>query len=57
MCFNVDGKVVVGLPNNRPVVATGDQFLFHKFAEVFGMPHLTVCDSLVYHIQEGEMDE
>lgn len=50
-----DGKVgsVVG-----GVVRTADEFFFNEvLVKRFGMRHMTVFDSLVYHIQEGEKDE
>jgi hypothetical protein len=40
------------------VIKSGDDYYFHDVLEnKFGMKHVTVFDSLVYHIQEGEMDE
>jgi hypothetical protein len=40
------------------VKRTGDEFFFHEVLEKkFGMKHITVFDSLIYHIQEGEKDE
>ena len=39
------------------VVRSGDDYYFHEVLEKrFGMKHITVFDSLVYHIQEGELD-
>jgi hypothetical protein len=35
---------------------SGDQYLFDKLEKKYGMKHITVWDSVVYHIQEGEMD-
>lgn len=54
--FYENGKVVVGYPNDRPVMCSGDDFFFKGLEKRFGMQHVTVFDSLVYHIQEGEMD-
>jgi len=42
-----------GIPN---LIATGDQFFFNHLKTAFGMKHITVMDSLYYHIQEGEKD-
>ena len=38
-------------------VMSGDQSLFNTLRDKYGMKHITVFDSVVYHIQEGEMDE
>jgi len=35
---------------------SGDDWYFRKLENIYGMKHITVCDSLVYHIQEGEKD-
>jgi hypothetical protein len=37
------------------VQMSGDQYFFNKLIEEFGMKHITVFDSVVYHVQEGEM--
>lgn len=56
--FMEPSKIVVGYPNDRPVWKAGDDFYFHQVLEPkYGMKHITVFDSLVYHIQEGEKDE
>jgi hypothetical protein len=39
------------------VVLPGDIYYFNKLEKEYGMQHITVFDSLVYHIQEGEKDE
>lgn len=40
------------------VLRTADEFFFHDVLEKrFGMKHVTVFNSIVYHIQEGEKDE
>jgi hypothetical protein len=40
------------------VIRTGDEFFMHEvLGRRFGMRHVTVFDSLIYHIQEGEKDE
>ena len=36
---------------------SGDDYFFKKLEKEYGMKHITVMDSIVYHIQEGEMDE
>jgi hypothetical protein len=41
---------------NGFVTLSGDVYFFKKLEEEFGMKHITVFDSLVYHIQEGEKD-
>lgn len=38
------------------VVEPGDVYYFNKLERDYGMKHVTVFDSLVYHIQEGEKD-
>ena len=51
-------KLVIGYPNDRPVWRAGDDFYFHYVLEPkYGMKHITVFDSPVYHIIEGEKDE
>ena len=55
--FSNDGKLYVGFPNDRPVFMSGDQYFFANLAMKLHMKHITVFDSIVYHIQEGEMDE
>ena len=40
---------------NGEVKASGDAFFFRNL-QLKGMRHITVFDSLVYHVQEGEMD-
>ena len=50
----VDG---VGTCNGYPVRA-GDDYFFHDVLEKkFGMKHITIFNSLVYHIIEGEFSE
>lgn len=40
------------------VIKSGDDYYFHNvLGGKFGMKHITVFDSLSYHIQEGELDE
>jgi hypothetical protein len=55
--FYENGKAVAGYPNDRPVLCSGDDFFFKGLEKDFDMQHVTVFDSLVYHIQEGEKDE
>jgi len=43
---------------NGDVLNTSDVYFFNEIlATKFGMRHITVCDSVCYHIQEGEKDE
>ncbi len=43
---------------NGPVVKSGDAYFFEDILDkIFKVKHLTVFDSLVYHIQTGELDE
>ena len=37
-------------------VESGDSYFFNKLKRNYNMNHITVFDSLVYHIQEGEKD-
>ena len=46
-----EGNVWVG---NR--YQSGDDYFFKALTKNYGMKHVTIFDSLVYHIQEGEMD-
>ena len=56
--FVENNKLVSGYPNDRPVWKAGDDYFFHNVLEAkHNMKHITVFDSLVYHIQEGEKDE
>lgn len=56
--FQKPNQLVVGFPNDRPIWRAGDDYYFHDVLEKkFKMKHITVFDSLVYHIQEGEKDE
>tara|TARA_R100000951_G_scaffold82238_1_gene69920 strand:- start:4138 stop:4884 length:747 start_codon:yes stop_codon:yes gene_type:complete len=50
-------EVEVGHPNDRPVFKSGDAYFFDKMKKKLELEHVTVFDSVVYHIQEGEMDE
>lgn len=49
--------LVAGYPNDRPVYMSGDAYFFRILERDYQMKHITVFDSLVYHIQEGEKDE
>lgn len=49
----IDG---VGTCNGYPIKA-GDAFFFSELEQKYNMKHITVSDSFVYHIQEGEKDE
>jgi hypothetical protein len=56
--FLENNKVVFGYPNDRHVYLSGDDYYFHETLEKkYGMKHITVFDSPVYHIIEGEKDE
>jgi len=55
--FIHENQLVSGFPNDRPVFKAGDDFYFHSILEPnYGMKHITVFDSPVYHIVEGEKD-
>ena len=55
--FKTDRGLVAGYPNDRPVYKSGDDYFFTDVLEKkYNMKHVTVFDSLVYHIQEGEKD-
>lgn len=49
-----DGKAGSMVGN---VIMSGDAHYFHVLEHNFGMKHITVFDSIIYHIQEGEMRE
>jgi len=38
-------------------ITPGDKIFFYEKLKSMGIEHYTVNDSIVYHIQEGEMDE
>jgi cellulose synthase/poly-beta-1,6-N-acetylglucosamine synthase-like glycosyltransferase len=38
-------------------ITSGDRIFFYEKLKSIGVKHYTVYDSLVYHIQEGELDE
>jgi len=42
---------------NGPVVKSGDAYYFERLKTEFDVSHFTVFDSIVYHFQEGELDE
>jgi hypothetical protein len=46
-----------GIGTLNGFVQSGDDWYFKKLHKEYGMKHVTVFDSLVYHIQEGEKDE
>lgn len=46
-----------GIGTLNGFLESGDSWYFKKLERVYGMTHITVFDSLVYHIQEGEKDE
>lgn len=45
-----------GYPDGNIGGQSGDAWFFNNLEKNFGMKHITVFDSLVYHIQEGEKD-
>lgn len=53
---NIYEDGLVGTCNGR-VIKSGDNYFFDLLKERFNMSHITICDSLCYHIQEGERDE
>lgn len=56
--FIENNYLVAGYPNDRPVYKAGDDYYFHNVLEPkYGMKHITVFDSPVYHIVEGEKDD
>jgi len=42
---------------NGDVLVSGDAYYYKLLETTIGLKHVTRFDSLVYHIQEGEMDE
>jgi hypothetical protein len=46
-----------GIGTLNGFVQSGDDWYFKKLNKNYGMKHVTVFNSLVYHIQEGEKDE
>lgn len=46
----------IGTLHPHGVIQSGDDWYFRKLERDYGMKHITVFDSLVYHIQEGEKD-
>lgn len=46
-----------GIGTLNGFIQSGDDWYFKKLNKEYGMKHVTVFDSLVYHIQEGEKDE
>jgi hypothetical protein len=46
-----------GIGTLNGFVQSGDDWYFKKLEKEYNMKHVTVFDSLVYHIQEGEKDE
>jgi hypothetical protein len=47
----------IGTQTRKAFLQSGDAWFFEKLTSEYGMKHITVFDSLVYHIQEGEKDE
>jgi hypothetical protein len=46
-----------GIGTLNGFIQSGDDWYFKKLEREYNMKHVTVFDSLVYHIQEGEKDE
>ena len=46
-----------GIGTLNGFIQSGDDWYFKKLENEYNMKHVTVFDSLVYHIQEGEKDE
>jgi len=46
-----------GIGTLNGFIQSGDDWYFRKLENLYNMQHITVFDSLVYHIQEGEKDE
>jgi hypothetical protein len=53
-----EGNIYLDGPGcvHTPFVESGDRFYFRRLNDEFGLKHITVFDSIVYHIQEGEKD-
>ena len=52
-----NNELFSGFPNDRPIYKAGDAYYFQDILEKkYGMKHVTVFDSPVYHIIEGEKD-
>tara|TARA_R110000751_G_scaffold147711_7_gene252403 strand:+ start:2702 stop:3433 length:732 start_codon:yes stop_codon:yes gene_type:complete len=47
----------VGVSNTKFLKSGDAHFFYDVLEKKFGMEHITAFDSVVYHIQEGEMDE
>ena len=55
--FLTESGFEIGRPNDILVHSPGDVYFFDEvLVKKFNMKHITVFDSIVYHIQEGEMD-
>jgi hypothetical protein len=46
----------IGTLHPHGTIQSGDDWYFKKLENEYGMKHITIFDSLVYHIQEGEKD-
>jgi hypothetical protein len=46
-----------GIGTLNGFIQSGDEWFFKKLNNLYDMKHITIFDSLVYHIQEGEKDE
>ncbi len=54
-----EGNVYAGGPGdiNTPLIMTGDTYFFYSNPVMSKKRHVTVFNSIIYHVQEGEMDE
>ena len=56
--FEKSGGYPIGNREERSgKITSGDWIFFYEKLKIKGVEHFTVCDSIVYHIQEGEMNE
>ena len=53
--FTVSAMYPEGNPVINEQLVSGDRYFF--YTTLSNMKHITSFDSIVYHIQEGEMDE
>lgn len=53
---NAQGNITVGT-RDGDVIMSGDAYFFLRLRQLYGLRQITVFDSLVYHLQEGEKSE
>tara|TARA_B100001123_G_C15307826_1_gene1023295 strand:- start:1802 stop:2560 length:759 start_codon:yes stop_codon:yes gene_type:complete len=52
-----NNRLIAGYPNDRRMYKTSDNFFFYDILEgKFDMKHITIFNSVIYHIMEGEKD-